>query len=206
MRRCWPGRRRRGGGRSGRPAGAAGCRRTAAASESAALPGAAPARPRVNGRSVAHRQQQAEPRRLAVRRRLAAGSGIPRKGAGPRSSRAWLARRAATKPSSLLQLLPADGRLHVERLEVVAEVAVDVLVVVAVRQVAELPAEALAAGVVLARRRTSSRGPSRGTTRRSSSAGRCRSAPPRLRPSSGGAAGRSSASPGRRTCPSCWPR
>src|SRR5205814_6061428 len=50
----------------------------------------------------------------------------------------------------LLQLLPADGGLQVERLQVVAEVAVDVLVVVAVGEFAQLPAEALAAGVVLA--------------------------------------------------------
>ena len=48
------------------------------------------------------------------------------------------------------QLGDADGRLHVRGLQVVAEVAVDVLVVVAVRQAAELLAEALAAGVVLA--------------------------------------------------------
>ena len=50
------------------------------------------------------------------------------------------------------QLGAADGRLHVGGLEVVAEVAVDVLVVVAVGQGAELLAEALAAGVVLAAR------------------------------------------------------
>ena len=49
------------------------------------------------------------------------------------------------------KLLPADGGLRVERLEVVAKVAVDVFVVVAFRQLAELPAEALATGVVLAR-------------------------------------------------------
>src|SRR5579863_7530316 len=52
----------------------------------------------------------------------------------------------------LLELLPADGRLHVERLEIVAKMAVGVLVVVAVRQITELPAEPLAAGVVSPRR------------------------------------------------------
>ena len=49
-----------------------------------------------------------------------------------------------------LQLLTADGRLRVERLQVVAQVRVDVFVVVALRQLAELPAEAFVTGVVLA--------------------------------------------------------
>ena len=48
------------------------------------------------------------------------------------------------------ELLPTYGGLRVERLEVVAEVAVNVFVVVALGQLAELPAEAFAAGVVLA--------------------------------------------------------
>jgi len=48
------------------------------------------------------------------------------------------------------ELDSADGSLGVERLHVEAEVAVDVLVVVAFRQFAELPLEALAAGIVLA--------------------------------------------------------
>ena len=55
------------------------------------------------------------------------------------------------KPASFSQLRHADGRLHVGELQVVADVRVGVLVVVAVGQVAELPVEALAAGVVLAR-------------------------------------------------------
>jgi hypothetical protein len=49
------------------------------------------------------------------------------------------------------QLLTADGGLGVERLEVVAEVAVNVFVVVSLGQLAELPTEALATGVVFAR-------------------------------------------------------
>ena len=53
------------------------------------------------------------------------------------------------EPIQACKLCAADGRLHVGRLEVVAEVAVHVLVVVAVRQTAELLAEAFAAGVVL---------------------------------------------------------
>ena len=48
------------------------------------------------------------------------------------------------------ELLTADGCLGVERLEVVAEVAVDIFVIVALRQLAELPTEAFAAGVVFA--------------------------------------------------------
>ena len=48
------------------------------------------------------------------------------------------------------ELLPAYGGLGVERLEIVAEVAVNVFVVVALGQLAELPTEALAAGVVFA--------------------------------------------------------
>src|ERR1035437_1541340 len=54
------------------------------------------------------------------------------------------------EPLEARKLGTADGRLHVRGLEVVAEVAVDVLVVVAVGQAAELLGEALAAGVVLA--------------------------------------------------------
>ena len=60
------------------------------------------------------------------------------------------ARRAAMKPSELLELRAADRRLHVGDLQVVADVAVDVLVIVSDRQRAELLAEAGAAGVVLA--------------------------------------------------------
>src|SRR5258708_16178223 len=48
-----------------------------------------------------------------------------------------------------LQLLAADGGLHLEWFEVVTQVAVGVLVVVAMRQPAELPTESFAAGVVL---------------------------------------------------------
>ena len=47
----------------------------------------------------------------------------------------------------LLELRAADGGLHFADLEVVAEVGIDVLVVVAEGKFAELPAEALAAGV-----------------------------------------------------------
>jgi len=50
----------------------------------------------------------------------------------------------------LAQLSAADGGLHVGDLEVVSDVAVNVFVVIAIRQRAELLAEALAAGVVFA--------------------------------------------------------
>ena len=72
------------------------------------------------------------------------------------------------EPGQFLQLRDADRRLHVGQLQVVADVRVGVFVVVAAGQFAELPVEAFAAGVVLARARTSSRGPSRGRIRRAS--------------------------------------
>jgi len=50
-----------------------------------------------------------------------------------------------------VQLRQATGGLHVGDFEVVAQVAVGVLVVIAFRQIAQLLAKALAAGVVLAR-------------------------------------------------------
>lgn len=50
----------------------------------------------------------------------------------------------------LFELLTADGGLRVERLQVITEVAVDVFVIVAFGEFAELPAEAFVAGVVLA--------------------------------------------------------
>ena len=49
------------------------------------------------------------------------------------------------------ELLTANGSLGVERLEVVTKVAVNVFVIVALGQLAELPTEAFAAGVVFAR-------------------------------------------------------
>ena len=50
-----------------------------------------------------------------------------------------------------LQLRHANRRLHVGRLEIVAQLGIGVLVIVAMRQVAQLPVEPLAARVVLAR-------------------------------------------------------
>ena len=51
----------------------------------------------------------------------------------------------------LVELGEPDRGLHVGDLQVVADVRVDVLVVVAARQLAELLVEALAAGVLFAR-------------------------------------------------------
>ena len=59
---------------------------------------------------------------------------------------------ALCKIRHLLQLGTADGRLHVRRLQVVAEVGIDILVVVACRQLAVLAVKAMAAGVVLSGR------------------------------------------------------
>lgn len=50
----------------------------------------------------------------------------------------------------LFELLAADGGLRVERFQVIPEMAVNVLVVIAFGQLAELPAEAVVAGVILA--------------------------------------------------------
>ena len=55
------------------------------------------------------------------------------------------------EPRELLQLRHTDSGLHVGCLEVVADVRVDVLVVVTVGQIAQLPVEALAARVLLPR-------------------------------------------------------
>src|SRR5262245_1199536 len=54
------------------------------------------------------------------------------------------------KGVKLAELLPTYRCLDVERLQAVTEMAVDVFVVVAMGQVAQLPVEALIAGVVLA--------------------------------------------------------
>ena len=99
---------------------------------------------------LADGDDEAEPGRLGVRRGAAAGSGGPRRAAARPCSRPKLAWRRGDEAVQLRQLRAADGRLHVGHLQVVADVAVDVLVVVAERQRAELLAEALAAGVVLA--------------------------------------------------------
>ena len=64
----------------------------------------------------------------------------------------------------MIELRQADGGLHVGDLQIEAEMRVDVLVVVAVGQIAELPVEAAACRCCPCRARSSSRGPSRGTT------------------------------------------
>src|SRR5208283_399308 len=52
----------------------------------------------------------------------------------------------------LVQLRYADGSLHIRGLEIVAHMRINVLVIIAVRQLAGLPVETLAAGVFIARR------------------------------------------------------
>ena len=52
----------------------------------------------------------------------------------------------------LAQLADAERRLHVADLQIIADMAVGIFVVVALGQIAQPPAEALVAGVVLARR------------------------------------------------------
>ena len=63
-----------------------------------------------------------------------------------------VARACRDETVETIHLRQRARRLHVGDLQIVADVRVRVLVVVAVRQIAELPAEALAAGVFLARR------------------------------------------------------
>ena len=69
----------------------------------------------------------------------------------PREQMGEVALARLDEALDLGQLRQPQGGLHVGGLQVVADVAVDVLVVVAGRKVAELPLEALVAGVVLAR-------------------------------------------------------
>src|ERR1051326_2556944 len=54
------------------------------------------------------------------------------------------------EPGQLLQLRHADRRLHVGHFEVVADMRVDVLVIVTAGETAELPLESFAAGVLFA--------------------------------------------------------
>jgi len=51
-----------------------------------------------------------------------------------------------------LQLRNAHGRLHVGGFEIIANVRIDVFVIVAVRQLSQLPVETLAAGIPLQER------------------------------------------------------
>lgn len=95
------------------------------------------------------RDQEAEPGRAAVGSRFRqdqlVGGGLQR---GAQAVPVVAA--ALDEGRELLQLLAADGGLHVGDLEVIAKVAVDVLVVVALGQLAELTVKAVAAEVILA--------------------------------------------------------
>ena len=107
-------------------------------------------------------EQKTEPGRIGVLGRLGQDEAISQVGQ-PIAQQPPVPFAGLDEAGEFLQLGAADGGLHVGDLQVVAEVGVDVLVVVAEGQLAELLAEAVAAGVVPARTGTSSRAPSRGT-------------------------------------------
>src|ERR1019366_6158749 len=95
-----------------------------------------------DGRRLAKGQGKPEPARLGAGRRLGQYELLlERLQASPQPCEVGAA--LLDEPGQLLELGHADGRLHVGRLQVVADVAVDVLVIVAVWQLAELPAEPL---------------------------------------------------------------
>ena len=99
---------------------------------------------------VAHGDDESEPRRVRVRPSRAGSSSRSSYGRRTSISRSKLARRARDEAVQLRQLRAADRGLHVGHFQVVADVAVDVLVIESVRQRAELLAEPRAAGVALA--------------------------------------------------------
>jgi hypothetical protein len=103
------------------------------------------------GRVLAQGDEEAEPGRLASGR----GFGQDEELGAIVQPRAQVRKIGAPGGDEVVEarhLRHAQRRLHVGDLEVVAGVGIGVLVVVAAGQVAELPVEALAAGVVLARR------------------------------------------------------
>ena len=91
--------------------------------------------------------REAEPARVGAGRRLGQEEDVGEVGQ-PLMQPAEVPPARLDEARELAELRHADGRLHVGELQVVADVRVDVLVVVAVGQLAELPVEALAAGVV----------------------------------------------------------
>src|SRR5712664_1653420 len=100
-------------------------------------------------RVLAHRHGKAEPARVG------ALSGFRQDQELVHSSESLLKEREVAPPSldetrNFVQLRKTDGCLHVGDLEVVADMRVGVFVVVAERQLAQLPAETFAAGVGLA--------------------------------------------------------
>src|SRR5687768_3306752 len=102
-------------------------------------------------RSVwSNRQRETEPARLAVLRRAREDEHVGQLGEAIVQPLPVVP-AALNEAWKLLEPRDADGGLHVGRLQVVADVRVDVLVVVSVRQVAELPVEPLAARVLLPR-------------------------------------------------------
>ena len=117
----------------GRRAGAAGCRRRAGAWRSGGRSSCGDDGVAAQRAVGADRQREAEPARLASSAWPRAATKTSSRSASPSRSRAKFALRAAMKPSSLSSCADADRRLHVGDLQVVADVRVGVLVVVAVR-------------------------------------------------------------------------
>src|SRR3954452_1022344 len=99
---------------------------------------------------VAHREEEPKPRRLAAWRRFRQHEKLFKR------EQAILQRRkvAATRSDEIVEMVElsnADSGLHIGYFEVVAHMAIDVLVFVSERKIAQLPAEAALAGIVLAR-------------------------------------------------------
>ena len=140
--------------------------------------------------SVRHREQQPEPAGLTARRGLlrAQQGGHRRERRDERG--VVLAPRRVNSGSRRSWAQPI-GRLHLRRLEVVAELGVDVLVVIAEGQRPELAREAVAAAVVLAAAADAVAAPVAQGRDDAPRARRRRCTPLRPRPSSCGAAGRS---------------
>ena len=97
-----------------------------------------------------HRKREAEPAGVRAGRRGGEDKHVLQR-LEARAKPGEVAAAGGDEAVELVELGHAHGRLHVGELQVVADVGIDVFVVVAVRQVAELPVEPLAAGVVVPR-------------------------------------------------------
>lgn len=72
---------------------------------------------------------------------------------------------ALDESGEFFQLFAADGRLHIRHFQIVTEMAVNVLMVVAFGKLAELPVEAMPAEIVPARGTDAIAPPNRGRKR-----------------------------------------
>jgi len=98
------------------------------------------------GRIFANRQRKAEPTWLRMRGRFGEDKDVVQIAQGGMKFGEVVAPRG-DKAGKLLELGDSDCGLHVGRLEVVADVTVNVFVIVTLRQIAQLPFKAAAAGV-----------------------------------------------------------